>query len=113
MLPMYVIFPILFQRTRVPLNTNFTKAPYLTHRVILRRNVNFQEYERRKLKKARDIQKLSKASASDNLESEGEVRIYRDEDRFEVQDDSNPVFSTLAPSIVEKGKQAFSKLRVE
>ena len=87
------------------LNTDFTKAPDLTHRVILRRNVHFQEYERRKVKKARI---LSKASAT-----EEEGRIYRDEDRFEVQDDSNPVFSTLAPSIVEKGKLAFSKLRVE
>ena len=46
-------------------------------------------------------------------ESEVDVRIYRDEDRFEVQDDSNPVLSTLAPSIVEKGKLAFSKLTVE
>ena len=74
-------------------------------RIILRRNINFQEFERRKSKKARI---LSKASAP-----EEEARIYRDEDRFEVQDDSNPVLSTLAPSIVEKGKLAFSKLRVE
>ena len=57
---------------------------------------------------------MSKAreSTSDNLELEGEVRIYRDEDRFETQDDSDPVISTLAPSIVEKGKLAFSKLKV-
>ena len=89
----------------------YTKAPVKTHRVILWRNVDFQEYERRKLKKARDIQKLSKASTSDELEGEG--RTYRDEDRFEVQDDSNPVISTLTPSIVEKGKMAFSKLRLE
>ena len=87
------------------LNTNITKDPDLTNRVLIGRNVNFQEYERRKIKKARDIQKLSKSES----ESEVDVRIYRDEDRFEVKDDSNPVLSTLAPSLVEKGKQAFSK----
>ena len=81
----------------------------MIHRVIIRRNVHFQEYERRKIKKARDIQKLSKSES----ESEVDVRIYRDEDRFEAQDDSNPVLSKLAPSLVEKGKQAFSKRRVE
>jgi hypothetical protein len=95
---MYVIFQILFT------SSCFNTQSYV-------RNVYFQEYERRKLKKARDIQKLSKASTSDNPEGEG--NIYRDEDRFEVQDDSNPVFSTLAPSIVEKGKQPFSKLRTD
>ena len=93
---------------RVALNTNITKDPDLTNRVLIGRNVNFQEYERRKIKKARDIQKLSKSES----ESEVDVRIYRDEDRFEAQDDSNPVLSTLAPSLVEKGKHAFSKRRV-